>query len=78
MTFGGGLLPPGDEDSETSSSLEAQPSIVDVEAWYEDGFSMAPDGCRVDLPEERCSHGMLTWALILSGTEDTDPPINDD
>jgi hypothetical protein len=52
----GGLLPYHGEDSETSAALESPPDITEVWGWYEDGYSMAPDGCRVELPAESCGH----------------------
>jgi hypothetical protein len=41
------------------------PQIAELEEQFEDGYSYAPDGCRVDFPATHCEHGRESWASIL-------------
>jgi hypothetical protein len=40
------------------------PSVEDLEAMMDDGFSVALDGCTVE-PDGTCGHGSKSWLLVL-------------
>jgi len=40
------------------------PTIGEIEAWFNDGYCEATDGCIVE-PDGVCEHGCPSWLVYL-------------
>jgi hypothetical protein len=49
----------------------APPDVDTLEEWVADGVCRCPDECLV-APDAWCSHGLASWALILTALAEED------